>query len=344
MVPEPSTPHPVPPMKRSTLLASALGAFALAPSAVDLSYRPAEGTAVRRTIRSEAMIELVELTSVVNGQEVPPEYMPDLELRFGWDNTTVVTDHIEKVADGRPTLLRRTFEEVSRVETQETSMPPYEEESLSREGGSRLEGRTVVFAWGEDEEYELSYAKDIDGPPLDELTEDLDLRLFLPGYEVAEGDRWSVDEELLELLWNPGGNLSIEWTGDELEEHGGEEQETTGGLEVTFAGWDPEAEGRLALLRVKGDYATTETAKTTLEHIPITDGTATETIDTDYQVEGTLAWDVEAGLARRLDLTIDIEMVMDTVRDEGQPGMDFESTLVAGGEWTFAIEVEIEEE
>ena len=329
-------------MKRATLLAGVLGAIALAPSAVDLSYRPAEGTEVRRTIRSAAMIELVELTSAVNGQEVPPEFMPDLELRFGWDYTTVVTDRIEKVAGGRPTLLHRTFEEVSRAETQETSMPPYEEESLSRTGRSGLEGRTVVFDWSEDDgEYELSLAKDEEGPSLDGLTEDLDLRLLLPGHQVEKGDRWSVDEELFDFLENPGGNLPIEWTGDTLEEHGGEELECSGGLEILFSGWAPEAEGRIALLRLKGEYATTETAKTTLEHVPITDGTATETIEAGYEVEGTLAWDVEAGLVRRLELTIGIELVIDTVRDEGQPGVAFESTLTAGGEWTFALEVEI---
>ena len=79
-------------------------------------------------------------------------------------------------------------------------------------GSSDLEGMTVVFTWDEDDEsYGVAFDEDSDGDDelLEGLEENMDLRAFLPEDDVAEGDTWGVDANLMRHVIAPGGALKI---------------------------------------------------------------------------------------------------------------------------------------
>ena len=108
---------------------------------VELCFAPAEGSRVRRTIEAEHVV-----------------------LR--------TLDEYRKVGDGRPLLLRRTFEEAP----------------------APFAGTSVVFTWiPEEGAYGKYYdAREASESALRDLTEDLDLRALLPSSAVAPGDTWTA--------------------------------------------------------------------------------------------------------------------------------------------------------
>jgi hypothetical protein len=107
----------------------------------ELHFAPPEGSRVRRTIEVDHVV-----------------------LR--------TLDEYRRVGDGRPLLLRRTFEEAP----------------------SPFAGTSVVFTWVPEEGAYGKYydAREASESALRDLTEDLDLRALLPASAVAVGDTWTA--------------------------------------------------------------------------------------------------------------------------------------------------------
>ena len=127
-------------MKRLAALLSLALAGCAGGEKFELRFAPAEGSRVRRTIEVEHVV-----------------------LR--------TLDEYRKVGDGRPLLLRRTFEEAP----------------------GPFAGTSVVFTWVPEEGAYGKYydARESVESALRDLAEDLDLRSFLPARAVALGDRWT---------------------------------------------------------------------------------------------------------------------------------------------------------
>jgi hypothetical protein len=180
-----------------------LAAFGAAtPIASDgLRYAPPPGLVLERTIERELHLELREFSLGTQAFDDPKVFGADMDDRL----RVVVTDEILEMGDARPTRLRRTFDELG------GEMAGSSCSSRACRRSSRLEGRTVVFTWSEEDgsyDARLEHAPDRRSP-LQGLVEDLDLRAFLPDTEVEDGERWSVDPRCLGALFLPGGDLEL---------------------------------------------------------------------------------------------------------------------------------------
>ena len=324
----------------------ALVALLAGPSSapVDLAYAPAEGTQVTRRITSTLELSLDELLVVMDGQEIPPEYLPDLQIDVNNTFVLEVVDRVEKGGDGRPRRLHRTFAAVTDEATTTVFMPPDLDETVRHTGTCALVGKSVVFAWDDKAgKYDVAFADGVgEDEPLAGLVEDLDFRSLLPDGAVEIGAEWSVDPSFLHQLEAPGGTLPMLFTGGEVEEYFGPDVEWEGEVKMKFVGWDEDAAGRMALLRIGGAVRRETTKKTDLDQVPVADGTATEEIEGIYGLDGELAWDVAGGMMKGLTLTCSVSVLTVTTKDPGQDGPDFESETPMSGTWTFAVEVERE--
>jgi hypothetical protein len=181
----------------------------LAPDGAELVWAPTEGEEVRRSVRSVTELELVELVLEEAGTV---EEREDLSISLTNERTLELLDLLEAVGDGRPALLRRSFERIETF-TSGTSVTPRWRRSTEVRGRSPLEGEAVEFAWDEslgDWTVEWGGAG---GPDelLDGLVEDADLRRLLPpGGDVEEGDAWDVDPAALVDVFRMGGDLAVD--------------------------------------------------------------------------------------------------------------------------------------
>ena len=333
-------------MKRSFAWLAAPVLFAIVPAAPRETprYAPAEDTILVKVFSQSTELELEQLSSVMDGQEIPPEFMPEIELFVGSERHVAVTDRIVSADGGRPLVLERTFDTITAKASESLRMEPGGESTARGAATSPLEGRTVRFTWNaDDEEYEATYTDGEDGEHApDELAEDMDLRAFLPPDEVEEGDEWELDAEVLSVLFVPGGDLEWEWELDEGMEgtyEDGDDREYDGTLRVLFAGF--EQDGRLAVLELSGEIESFEEGPGDLEHIPVVSGTATISTTTYFDLEGRIWWDLAAGHLDALELVAALAMKSVTEKDPGQPGPEFTSTVLLSGTWTSEVSVQV---
>jgi len=195
-------------MKPASLIPLAL---LLVPSrqAETLAYAPAPGTRLERAFLQERVLEMRDFSVVMNGYEVPSEYLPDLEIDIRSRTELRVSDEIAEVAGGRPLVLLRTYEEVADERSERVAMDGAESSSEEGTGRSELEGRRVRFTWREDDgAYEHVVVTDESASLPEGLEEDLDLRAFLAPGEVEVGEAWEVELEAFAALLRPGGDLA----------------------------------------------------------------------------------------------------------------------------------------
>jgi len=184
--------------------------LALSPTREELRFSPASDTEVTKTFVIHGNWSSDEVTlDVSDGRDA------DIMIEAEWTRSVEVTDTYVSASEGRPTELRRTFEEIG-DELQyelEVEADGFEfSEAPSGERTSELTGEIVSFTWDdEDESYRVAFVdEDADEDLLENLVEDMDLRALLPEDEVAEGDRWEPDAAAVAALFLPGGDLSFE--------------------------------------------------------------------------------------------------------------------------------------
>lgn len=327
----------------------ALPLLAAGPAEVALRFAPAEGAAVSKTFTSTASLEGGDLRVVMDGQEVPPEFLPEIELTVESAMVYAFTDRYASVADGRPTVLLRTYDEIDETHEMTTSIVGLEgsddvDEEQGTTGSSTLEGRTVRFAWDAEEgEYARSFeGGDGDVALLEDLEEDTDLRGLLPGGEIEVGDRWEVDAEDFAAWFLPGGDLGVVYEGDGADDMNADPTETSfdGELVLKLTGVHDEGGERLAAIDVEGDVTMTVVAPTDLDDIPVVDGDATETTTSRYELTGELIWNVSAGRLARAELEAETTVEIELVKDPAAPGPTFESVVTLEGTTTCTVEVE----
>lgn len=312
----------------AALLAPSLG------SPQGIRYAPAEDQFLTRIYRLATELDLEDMRTVMNGQEIPAEYIPELEIHVLRAGVLVVTDKVVELGANRPAVLERTFDSLARQGSQDLTMSG--ETTLSRgTAASPFEGRTVRFTWDEDEEDFIATSVD-DDEAIEGLLEDMDLRGFLPAGEVEEGDTWQLDAKALTGLLSPGGDLRWAWEGDDMQGNGRRSEDPEGEVLARFAGMQ---EGDLALIEITGEVTTHEEEAGDLEHIPIVDGTATTRSTTTYGLEGRLYWSVAAGRLDSLEMKTDVNVESTTLKDPEQPGPEFESTVYLVGSWECRVSI-----
>lgn len=305
-----------------------------------LAFSPADDTAVSKSLRFELQFEVEDLYVSVGGLEMPPEmFGAGDDMSFSGEMTIDVTETYLASAEGRPTLLQRTFDALS----------------LEMEGGGQsteveefaeLEGETVQFKWNaEDDEYEITFPEsDLDEELLEALSDDMDLRVLLPTGEVDVDDTWEVQAEDLYPLFLPGGMVGSSDPGDDadiaelIEEQLLEQLE---GLAEDFSvtcrykGSSEIDDRRVAEIAFEyGGEGSLELGEIMLmalesqEELP-----ATPDIVADLSMEisgsGTLYWDMEAGHLYSFEMSGDLELSFDMEVSMSIEGQDFDLTVNA---------------
>ncbi len=345
-------------MKHSYLLALSVPALlALALPADRVAFSPREGTRLTKTYTLEVETALDDLEVWVNGSETEtPEIQNETVLAM----SITVTDHYAKIAEGRPLRLERTFDGISGELTTSIENPMTGAMDLESTATSELEGTTVVFLWNEeDEEYEIAFAEDDadeDEDLLEGLDADMDLRAFLPGRGVSEGDSWEVENSALVALMAPGGDLHIA-PDEEMASMGMGNQfdfakqigEVEGTITATYGG-TRNVEGRqvgVIALTIETESSNditdmmVEAAEAASAQSGMEQDFESADVQAEYDLEGELLWDIEGGHLVSLEIEGDTESVLDfavTIRAMGEE-IETEQAMYLSGEMRITIEV-----
>ncbi len=323
-----------------------------------VGYAPKEGSVLAKKVVIESAITLEEMSFEVNGQDMSQaaqvEMSAEISVALG------VTDRYTAMLPGRPAKLERTFDEVS-SKTHVSGSNPMGEQDIEIPGSSELEGLTVAFAWDEDEEgYTASFAEDGDGDEklLEDLAEDMDLRGFLPGKEVAMGDTWAVPTSAVKAALAPGGSIKIEPEADDerFGQMGGVDQfslhdlvnNLEGDFQAEYAGVREEEGVRVAVIKLKleghsAEDMTEKTAEQIKDNLPPGVEMELESVDLEFSLdtEGELLWDLEAGHFHSLELSGDSKIIADTAMtvQVGEQDQQMENSMTFGGTQTLSMTI-----
>jgi hypothetical protein len=263
----------------------------------ELAYAPEAGTRLKRVFLAEAEYELTDMSVSVDGEPMEPEgELPEDSTRFV--EHIAVTDTVDAVADGRPTELVRTFDELR-------------QEDAGTQGESKLasdlQRRAVRFTWDEDEErYDVAAAdeEDLDEDVAAFLLEDMDLRLVLPSGAVEVGDEWELDPELYVAFMWPSGLLGFhaegeENDGDETSRQTIERLEGSGTARLEEV---REEDGtRVAVIAIELEITTGSESV-----VPADEESGQPELDVEIEIErsltGTILWDLDHGHALSAEL------------------------------------------
>ena len=316
-----------------------------------LRYAPEEGTVLKRTFVAEAEYHLADLSASIDGEALErPEEMPD--MRMGFEEHITVTDTLRSLADGRPSELVRTFDEL-RQESSESAGDEEAESSLT----SVLEGRKVAFRWDEDEERftaEAADDEDLDDGLAEWLAEDMDLRLVLPHEEVEVGDEWEIDPKLyLAFMW-PSGLLDFQ--AEDAEEPPSEDEramsrQTIENLEGTGTARLEEIREedgvRVAVIAIELEITTgSETVLPALTEGEFERPEVTIEVEIERSLEGTILWDLEHGHALSAELECEASRLHSeswtmTGEHEGEEiSADFEQARLLEGKIKYTATIE----
>lgn len=348
-------------------LGTALLAGALtSPSTDGPAFRPEPGTSVSKTFTIETDFALDDFSVVVDGQDMGA-VLGSLELTLQTTNTIEVTDTYVSTSGGRPTRLERTYDTLEGDASVGMSTE-YGGEDQDVSSSSELEGVSVIFAWNEDEErYDVSFAEgeDHDQDLLEGLTEDMDLRVLLPPGDVSPDDTWEVELSKLTGLAVPGGNLKLlpedmdsedfgdvqifeNLFGQNFGEYLGELLE--GSCVCTYKGVDEDTGLAEILVAVKIGSAADLTdmlaeivealADQAGQDVPFDIDMAD--FELDFEGEGVLSWNQEAGRVESFELGGDMTVTADMgiSADEDGQSHTAELSLETSGSYDYTVETE----
>lgn len=316
-----------------------------------VSYQPKTGDTLTKQVVVENELELEDMTMEMDGQDMS-EMAGQIEMAMKTSMKLSVTDQYEAMADGRPGKLKRSFEEISSNTHVSGSNPMAGNEEKDIPLSSELEGTTVVFTWDEeDSAYAVAFDGDQKGEEelLEDLEENLDLRGFLPSGEVAEGDTWEIPADAVKAALAPGGDIKLrpESGGDSM---GGMDQfsqndmigDLEGSFGATYSGTREDEGVRVAVIKLKLDAKSAQDMTDRMDDLKeqmkgqMPEGLDVEISSFDgefeYEAEGELLWNVEAGVVHGLHLSGEVRMIIDmsmnmTMGSQGSRSMDMSQTF-----------------
>ncbi|MEM9382260.1 MAG: hypothetical protein AAGB93_20055 [Planctomycetota bacterium] len=302
---------------------------------VSLISAPREGLRLEREItRTQSMVSS-DLSVVMGGQEVPQGFLPDLTIEVEVKSSVAVRDAFVEPGDPFAGLAReRTITDAGQSMVFAMDSGGYqgmEDAEWRMEGTTPLEG--TPFLLGADADgAPLARWVEPESSPTDDLLEglvpDLDLAELLPDGPIEIGARWTADAAPLGMLFQPGGDLGWDWAEGEQYLPEDPSYDNSGELELRLAETVSADGVELARIEVTGTFVSVETSATTLDEVPVADGTATDVRTTKYGVEGELLWNLALGVPHSLEIDAEGEGDQVTTRDPDQPGQDYESTMI----------------
>ncbi|MEX1025989.1 MAG: hypothetical protein WD226_13025 [Planctomycetota bacterium] len=300
----------------------------------ELSFAPAADATWTTSFDLETTLGGGELTVTMGGQDVPPMYLPKIEITS--EETTRIATHetVEAAGDDGALILLRRFDVARRARSGELVQAGEVADSWNETEDSPLELRTVKFTRRAGESEFTAALGDDDETPIVTLTELSALlpgALLLPDEAVEVGDSWTLEGQRLVDLFDPAGDLGF----PEREDEQGIERTTDGKLIAKLERLD--AQG-LATITLEGVLTQEWKREADLTQVPVTDGTGEEVNSYELEVAGTLLFDVEQGRSRSLDLEGTGTFTVRTVRDPDLPGATYESLMVMDATYRLAGE------
>ncbi len=312
---------------------------ALQSETVTLVPRTDAGATLTRTFTQSSATTGGDLTVDMDGQPVPAEFLPDLSLEAAERRSVTLVDrHTERG------VVRefQTLEVSSHTVLDMGGYMGQGETEYDATADSPLAGRSARFgsdgAVFLDAEGKDAAATASDSALLAGLTRGADLAAWWPGREVAVGEAWQGPAAALLELSAPSGDLAWRWSSPDAERRA-DRRALDGEVTLTLRAVR-EVDGRtLAEVAVEGRLERTESVATDLRDVPVADGTATETRTAQLELRGTLTLDVKGGHLSAAELTAEVEETVATVKDPGQPGPEYRSTLTFRGTETYTVAV-----
>lgn len=307
---------------------------------ITLVHAPAQDS-MTLGFETELIFDGGDLVVVMDGAEVPQEYLPDLHMQSEERKVLrVVETYGARAEEEAAGSWLRLYEEIAWDNDGEMSIAGMQGESgfpWSAQADSPLVGRQLSIDTEDGEEFEVSVVDDegdLDVP--DGLHADLSLRQLLPEDSVSLGESWTVSGKGLGVLFDPGGDLAWDMAAESAAYLMPEIRERNHGgvLELTV----DRLEGASAHCSVTGELIRVTVQPGDLSPVPVVDGTATDTVEERWELEGQLVWDIDAKRITSLSLSGPLSSETKTVRDPGQPGSTYEGTFTVEG--TYAVEVE----
>ena len=325
----------------------------------DLAPRQEAGQVRTLTFELESSSELVDMQMLMNGEEGPG--MPEMEQLQSDATSGTFIDRLLAVDGGRATRFERTYEDLAGFQGFEMNSDMMGSMSEESDLASDLDGLTVVFERDDEGAFEAAWPEDAPGD--DDLLVGLEAALPFAEFLAPEGvevdDSWELDPELVSRLLDPGGSLSL---------RGEDGPEGLLRIDDSAEDIDVERDGELTatLERVVDGQAVVSLAFEYSEVVDLTEHMAAMQADApedapegmmmpdiqemtnaaDYEGEGTLVWDLDAGHLVELSLEYEVEEVQSMVMsmDMGGDSMEMEQISTTLGEGTARFVLEVERE
>lgn len=311
-----------------------------APPVTELTFVPEEGRTVALLYRESASAEVVDEAWVPIHDGVRSEVdggSSDGGATWAFEIEGVLVDVYDAVEDGRVTALTRSFEEFEGASVTTIELDDGVEE-LETALAMPLQDRTLTFAWdGDAEEYDVAFDEEGDDDEVDEILLggmriDAFGAWFLPpdGGAVEEGDSWDAGVDAWNDCLEFGGNFWID-----VEENGPPDAEqaeyetdlarqmrdtSDGEVVCTFEGMDEVDGVEVAVISIAVEISCGSEGERT-DSFDDEEVTTVETIDMEYEGEGTCLWLVDEH--RPLSITFELEardttVSTDTVEGDGE--------------------------
>jgi len=320
---------------RLLLALPAVLCLAPTPGPVALVYAPAAGTTLERIFSTSFELELESMSMSLDGEEVPAEYLDEMEGTILSEETRIVTDVLAEVSGGRATRLVRTFDLLASRDLRTFEAGEEPEQSLN---SSALQGKSVVFTWNtEEDRHDVAYAEGEEGEAalLEGLEEDMDLRALLPDGEVELGSSWELDAAVYDGILLLGGDVTLLPDGEgEPEDSAARdeqlEENTDGEVRATFVELRESEGQRYAVVRLEFDVSTYWDEPTVEEGdleegIPTMEGSWRTVLG--VEATGELLWDLAGGHALSLEIEGTLTMTMKQEMRGEMEGESVESTI-----------------
>ena len=330
-------------------------------SSHDLSVKHEKGQVRRTSFTSEEQRSLSEMSSTMNGEEQGG--MDDMQHEQSYGASGVFVDRTVESVDSKRKVFDREYEELGLEMTVQITPPFGESVDEEASGESDLEGETVRFTWdADDEEFDPAFPEGEDGDEdlLDGLSAEFPWASYLPEGGVEAEDEWDIAPEVLIQTIELGGDLSL--TNDQegmlgsamTEVSGGRTGDYGGEMTATLVGVT-EVDGRAqAEISLEVDVSivqdNTEMARADMEQpddLPegaVVPDLESMMVETTYEGEGTLVWDIEGGYLVSLEFELELESIQ-TVQllvEFGGQSMDIEQVMTFEGDRYMSIEVQVE--
>lgn len=312
--------------------------LALALAADEVAFHPSANAAVAKELEVDVELAVSDFSFSVNGEELPPEALgPIGDQKLLVHLVLGVTDKYVATKDGRPIDLLRTYDDV-RVKAE------FGEGSKETDGDD-FKGKTVRFVWNEEtHEYDKSWheSKD-DVAKLENLTEDMDLRLLLPPKKVAVGDTWDVPGANLLPLFMPGGVASGDGDTSDNEEMTAVEEELKGQFAkfledfkvvCKYAGQRDDAGVRVAEIHFTFEGTPKLDLAPVIQRIAqlqegAPDADVTASLSAQFKGEGSLLWNQAAGHVHAFDMQSDISLDANVDARASEEGESYQIVISA---------------